>query len=266
MRLRRWFTSPGLVAFLGVALASCLGYKLLHDAITTGGIGLLRGFLLAESAREFHSKTSNMEGARVPFALGEEAGQFMTLSADKMYLVNSVTKKPVFITGEQAFSLATNISSDSDVEFYLSKREAMGFNLIWVAAVDQAYLVSPPGNAFGDVPFTDYPYWGGRAFTKMNDRYFDHLDDVIRRAGNHGFTVLLNAAFVGSGPTWCFNSTGWCRELQTASDSDLTAFGVYLGDRYKSFPNIIWMLGGDCDLRDYPVFKQKMNDIATGIK
>jgi hypothetical protein len=190
----------------------------------------------------------------------------MTLSADKKYLINTITNKPVFITGEQAYSLATNLWSNKDIELYLSTRQSMGFNLIWVGAVDQAYLVNPPANALGQVPFIGYPGLGGQAFTQMNEKYFEHLDYVIQRAAAHGITVLLNAAFVGSGPTWCSDQTGWCRELLTASDAVLDAYGTYLGERYRSYPNIIWMLGGDCDLTDHPIFKRKMDDIANGIK
>jgi len=178
-----------------------------------------------------------------PFVLAG-AGQFMALSKDKTYLINTITNKPVFITGEQAYSLATNLSRNSDIEYYLSARQSMGFNLIWVGAVDQAYLVDPPGNALGQVPFVGYPDGHGKAFTNMNEAYFSHLDYVIQRAAAHGFTVLLNAAFVGSGPAWCSDDTGWCRELKTASNSDLTRYGAYLGNRYKSYPNIIWMMGG----------------------
>jgi hypothetical protein len=197
---------------------------------------------------------------------GSATSQFMTLSEDKTYLLNTITKKPVFITGEQAYSLAINLARNSDIEYYLSTRQSMGFNLIWVGAVDQAYLVDPPGNALGQVPFIGYPDGDGKAFTNMNEAYFAHLDYVIQRAAARDFTVLLNAAFVGSGPSWCSEDFGWCRELQTASDADLMAYGAYLGNRYKSYPNIIWMMGGDCDLADYPIFKRKMDDIADGIR
>lgn len=190
----------------------------------------------------------------------------MELSKDRKYLLNTNTNKPVFISGEQAYSLATNLRSNSDIEYYLSVRESMGFNLIWVGAVDQAYLIHPPGNALGEVPFAGYPHWGGKAFTRMNEAYFDHLDYVIQRAAAHGFTVLLNAAFVGSGPSWCSDDTGWCRELLAAPDADLRAYGEYLGARYRSYSNIVWMMGGDCDLTDYPILRTKMDAIAAGIR
>ena len=187
------------------------------------------------------------------------AGQFMVLSADKSHLVNTFTGKPVYITGEQAYSLAINLSSDSDIELYLSTRQSMGFNFIWVGATDIPYLVDYPDNALGQ------PAFNGAYFTNMNEAYWEHLDDVIQRAAAHGFTVLLNAAFVGSGPWGCSEAFGWCPDLLAASDSTLTAYGAYLGNRYKSYPNIVWMLGGDNDLVDFPAMKTKNQDIANGI-
>jgi len=253
---------------LVIAFTACIGAAILFRAIPPTGVRRVKTVL----RRKLHHKLNPQppSGAPVvspPFVLSEAGtGQFMTLSADRTHLVNSITSKPVFITGEQAYSLATNLSRNSDIEYYLFTRQSMGFNLLWVAAVDQAYLVDPPGNALGQVPFIGYADGEGKAFTNMNEAYFGHLDYVVQRAAAHGFTVLLNAAFVGSGPTWCSDETGWCRELQTASDADLTAYGAYLGNRYKSYPNIVWMMGGDCDLKDYPIFKAKMDDIANGIR
>lgn len=254
----RWFILvAGLTVFLGGAI--------LLRTVHPGGIVRIETILRQMVNRKPNApRITDDPVVNPPFVL--EAGQFMALSKDKSYLVNTITNQPVFITGEQAYSLATNLSLNSDIEYYLSTRQAMGFNLIWVAAVDQAYLVNPPGNALGEVPFVGYPDGRSKAFTNMNEAYFRHLDYVIQRAAAHGFTVLLNAAFVGSGPSWCDDTTGWCRELKTASNTDLTAYGAYLGNRYKSYPNIIWMMGGDCDLKDYPLFKRKMDDIANGIR
>ena len=104
----------------------------------------------------------------------------MALSPDKTHLVNTFTGKPVYITGEQAYSLATNLSSNSDIELYLSTRQSMGFNLISARATDIANLVDYPDNALGQPPFN------GADFTNMNEIYWEHLDYVIQRAANHG--------------------------------------------------------------------------------
>jgi hypothetical protein len=250
-----------------VALAACTSVVIFHRGIREHTTLWFRSLIQVKLRPMYAGQLKGSDHPiNWPAALsGPGTGQFMVLSQDKRYLINTITNKPVFITGEQAYSLATNLSSAEDIEYYLSTRQSMGFNFIWVGAVDQAYLVNAPGNALGEVPFANYPFWGGRAFANMNEAYFAHLDYVIQRAAAHGFTVLLNTAFVGSGPTWCSDKTGWCRELLTASDSDLFAYGVYLGNRYKSYPNIVWMMGGDCDLTNYPIFKTKMNDIAKGI-
>ena len=187
------------------------------------------------------------------------AGQLMLLSPDKTHLVNTITGSPVFIMGEQAESLATNVSSNSDIELYLSTRQAMGFNVVSVRATDVANLVNYPDNALGQSPFN------GAAFTSMNEAYWEHLDYVIERAAAHGITVLLNPAFVGSGPESCSEADGWCPDILAASDVNLRAYGVSIGNRYKSYPNIVWMLGGDNDLTDFPAMKAKLQDIANGI-
>ena len=203
------------------------------------------------------------DGAGSPQAAGlTGTGQFMALSTDKTHLVNTFTNKPVFITGEQAFELAINLASNSDIDLYLSTRRSQGFNFIWMGATDRAYVINYPNNALGDPPFTNM----SSPFRGMNEAYFAHLDYVIQRAAAYGIEVLLNVAFVGSGPTYCFDSTGWCLELQAANDSDLTAFGADLGSRYKNYPNIIWMLGGDLDLTDFPNLRAKMQAILNGIE
>jgi hypothetical protein len=47
----------------------------------------------------------------------------------------------------------------------------------------------------------------------------------------------------------------------------MRAWGVYVGNRYKSFPNIVYVIGCDADPRTCsPSLVGKLNDVATGIK
>jgi hypothetical protein len=183
-------------------------------------------------------------------------GQFMTLSADKTYLVNTFTNKPVFITGDTGFSLVGQLSN-ADIETYFSDRAARGFNLIWIGAVDNTYCNNPPYNALGEAPF------GAAPFTQMQEPFFDHLDYILQRAAAYGITVLLGPAFSGYS---CSDSYGWCPELEAASDATLIAYGTYLGNRYKSYPNIIWLIGGDMNVAaEGSIIQTRNNDIAVGI-
>jgi hypothetical protein len=187
------------------------------------------------------------------------AGQFMVLDPTRKFLVNTTVSpaKPVFITGEDAFSLTDELS-DTDIETYLSDRASRGYNLIWIAVVDNTYNTNPPFNALGQAPFSGAP------FTNMQEPYFEHLDHVIQRAAAYGITVLLNPAFSGYN---CDDTYGWCPEMEAASDATMTAFGVYLGSRYKSYPNIMWLMGGDLNIPSQGQgIANKHNDVALGIK
>ena len=69
---------------------------------------------------------------------GTGTGQFMALSADKTYLVNTITGKPVFITGEAPWSLIAQ-PSNADVETYLADRASRGYNAVIVNLIEHLY-------------------------------------------------------------------------------------------------------------------------------
>jgi hypothetical protein len=188
---------------------------------------------------------------------GTGTGQFMVLSSDKTHLVNTITNTPVFMVAEQGFTLDGNLS-DSDLETYLSDRVSRGFNLIWMSVADNVYSADPPYDSQGNLPF------GGASFTDMQEPYFAHLDYVLGRMAAYGITALLGPAFAGSD---CANDGGWAADIMAASDATMTAYGAYLGNRYKSYPNIIWMIGGDANFScGGATLQARLNDIATGIK
>ena len=186
---------------------------------------------------------------------GSVQPQLITLSSNGKYLINASTGQPVFLVAEQGFDLDQGLS-DSDLETYLSDRASKGFNLIWMAVVDNSYSVNPPYDSQGNAPFS------GGDFLNMQSAYFTHLDYVLNRMAAHGITALLGPAFSGSpcGPL----PSGYCTSMEAASDATMTAYGQYLGTRYKTFPNIIWLIGGDMDSSSD--LKSKHNDIATGIR
>ena len=187
-----------------------------------------------------------------PSSIVSASGQFMTLDPTGKFLMNSATNKPVFVTGDSAWSLITQLDN-SDVEVYLSDRGARKFNYIWCAAADNHYQSNAPNNAYGDRPFD------GPDFTHENAKYWAHVDFVVERAASYGITVALNPGFVGLTST-----DGYLSSYQNTSDTVLTAYGEFLGDRYKRFPNLIWALGGDVDPSTGVV--PKLTALANGIR
>ena len=177
--------------------------------------------------------------------------QFVTISPDKKYLINSFTNKPVFLTGDDAWTLITELS-DTDMEMYLADRATRGFNVIWVAAVDNSYQARPPKNHYGNVPFD------GADFTNEDVAYWAHVDYVVQRAQAHGITLMIDPAFVG------LLNKEYQNSYLKSSDAVMTAYGTFLGNRYKGYPNIIWALGGDADPSRTATYL-KLDVLAKGI-
>jgi hypothetical protein len=195
------------------------------------------------------------------------AGQFMALGADRTHLINTFTNKPVFITGDTAYALALALSSDADIEAYLSDRQAKGMNLIWVGLVDannhgdgKDNVGTTENDTFGNNPWN-----GGPAFTGMSSStaYWAHVDEVLQRAAAHGITVLAGTAFAGS---FASCNDPYTANMVAASDATMLAYGAFLGNRYKSYPNIIWLQGGDANVSLCgSALANKVSDIAKGI-
>jgi hypothetical protein len=68
-----------------------------------------------------------------------------------------------------------------------------------------------------------------------NPAYFERADDMINLAAAHAMVVILDP----------IETIGWLRTLRANGIDKAFAFGQYLGNRYKNFPNIIWMHGND---------------------
>ena len=181
------------------------------------------------------------------------ANQLMTLDPSGKFLINSNTNEPVFIQGDSAWSLQVQLS-DADIQFYLSDRASRGFNVILVDLADNFYSDHPPQDFYGNVPFN------GADFTNENPAYWNRVDQTLAWAAGLGITILADPAFVGYG---C--KEGYCESYRKSSTDVLIAYGKFLGNRYKGFSNIIWLIGGDADPADVNV-QSKLYALANGIK
>ena len=185
--------------------------------------------------------------------LQPSAGQLMALSADGTHLVNTFTNQPVLITGEDGWALITELS-DADAQTYLADRAGRGFNAIWVAAADNIYQTNAPQNFYGNVPFD------GADFTNEDATYWAHVDYVVQQAQASGITLMIDPAFPGLS-----SSQGYVQSYLNSSDAVVTAYGTFLGNRYKGYSNIVWLLGGDADTPNDSGLQTKLSDLATGI-
>jgi len=143
---------------------------------------------------------------------------------------------PFLIAGDAGWSLIAQLS-DQDADAYLANRCDKGFTAVVVSLIEHKFAARAPADIYGLPPFS------GRPFATPNEDYFRHADYIIQDAANRGIVVLLDPLYLG----YDCGDQGWCREVQAASPADIAAWGEYVGNRYKSYDNIIWVIGGDMD-------------------
>ncbi len=125
----------------------------------------------------------------------------------------------------------------ADIHVYLANRKARGFNTLQImvlpaGAAPEAHLVNEP-DVNGNRPFPD-----GRILdvASVSEAYMRHVDEVIRQASAAGFYLVL-------APAW-FGAKGGDFEVYI-NDHNATAWGRYLANRYRAYPNIAWIMAGD---------------------
>lgn len=131
---------------------------------------------------------------------------------------------PFFWMGDTAWQLFVKLDR-RDAALYLEDRARRGFTVI------QAGIITWDGN----IPNA----YGHRAFdsadvSRPNDAYFRHVDAVIDMAAQQGLHVGFLPVFLGN------RSLQWLVDRATAY-----TYGRWLGARYRSKQNILWVLGGD---------------------
>jgi hypothetical protein len=181
------------------------------------------------------STTASSRASRIRYPL--------KASRNGHYLVDQ-DNVPMLMIGDapqDAFALL----SESQWNTYLADRQSHGVNALWVDALCGQYL-SIKGN--GTVGCNDSmrtydgiaPFRTGNDQTSYdvstpNDAYWSRVKNYIDTAGRYGMTILLNV----------WDTAGLKQLMQSSGDMKMYNFGVFLGNRYKAVPNIIWMVGND---------------------
>jgi Protein of unknown function (DUF4038)/Putative collagen-binding domain of a collagenase len=168
----------------------------------------------------------NPPPARAATAFAFPAG----MSANHRYLVDQ-NGQPYLIVGDSPHSLFVNTST-ADAELYLADRQAHGINAIWVQALSNGYT---GGRADGTTYDGIAPFTTPGDFATPNPVYWARVDAIIQAAANHGITVFLDPV----------DLAGWINAVNSNGATKDRAFGVFLGNRYKTFPNILWLNGND---------------------
>lgn len=191
------------------------------------------------------------------FAITVSAQQSSTnrplrVSENHRYLI-SQDGTPFLLQGDAGWSLIANLTKE-EASQYLQDRKAKGFNAILVNLLEHKFAKNAPKNLYGEAPFPNIKDW-----SVPNEKYFQHADWVIRKAAENGQVVLLAPVYLGYTGT----DEGFIDEVMANGPEKLLQYGQFLGQRYKDFDNIIWVMGGD---RDPGPARENVDMIAFGIR
>jgi len=188
--------------------------------------------------------TVNMPGAAAP-------AYPLKASANRRYLVDQ-NNQPVLLVGDSPHALFANLSV-AEATSYLQNRGANGFNALWCEV-----LVTPDTGGRTNLSTYDgiVPFTTANDISTPNPAYFARVDQMIAIAAANGLTVFLDTFETHYLETFL--------EAQTATK--MFDYGVFLGNRYKNTPNLVWMTGNDFNYwNSKPTANNLIKELMRGI-
>jgi hypothetical protein len=185
------------------------------------------------------------------------------ISTDSRTFVDA-TGAPWLMVADAAHHLMPAIPA-SAVAQYLDDRVANGFNTIHLYGACGGSGTCPPSGAAydGAMPFTTGNISTNYDLSTPNPAYWAQVDAVISAAQSRGLVVLFDPL------PWGVNFGSAMENIVGPVNYPTNDFnfGVWLGNRYKGYPNIIWQFGQDFRhgaLPD-PTFMDYMAKVMAGV-
>jgi hypothetical protein len=167
-------------------------------------------------------------------------------SANNRYLVDQ-NNTPFLMVGDSPQQLITNLSQKEAAAF-MANRRSYGINTLWINLL----CICKEAKTFDGI----VPFLVPGDIATPNPAYFQRVDDMLRIAADHGMVVLLDP----------IETISWLDILRKNGKSKAFEYGQYLGNRYKDFPNIIWMHGNDFQSWRNAADDDLVQAVARGIR
>jgi len=177
--------------------------------------------------------------------------QKLKVSKNKRFLVTE-DNKPFFWLADTAWELFHRCDT-TEVKMYLDKRKSQGFNVIQAVALAELDGLNTP-NPYGNTPLLN------NNPETPNPKYFEHVDWVIKEAKKLDLHIALL-------PTWGdkLNTKSWGVGPEVFNVKNSHSFGKWIGNRYRSYDNIVWVIGGDRNPRQNSQDMAVWNSMAKGV-
>ena len=183
------------------------------------------GLFLMTLSLNSAGQENGWKGASVDFKHGK-----LKVSENKRFLTFE-DGAPFFYLGDTGWELFHRLDK-AETQKYLENRREKGFTVIQAVALAELDGLNTP-NAEGNKPLIDNDP------LRPNEAYFVHVDWTIKKAGEMGI-------FIGLLPTWGDKvDKQWGIGPVIFNPENGYQYGKWIGERYKNYPNIIWINGGD---------------------
>lgn len=184
---------------------------------------------------------------------GQSIAWPLKVSGDGRYLVDQ-NEQPFLLVGDSPWSLIVEPPA-AQAERYLDDRKAKGFTALLVNLLEHKFATQPPKLRDGTPPFTT-----PGDFDTLNEAYFRHAERIVRQAGERGLAVLLCPAYLGYGG----GEDGFFQEMLRNGPQKIRGYGRAVGRRFRSHPNVIWIVGGD--FTPPPEQRWTVDELAAGLR
>lgn len=175
------------------------------------------------------------------------------VSSNGRYFVDQHSA-PILIKGDSPWSMFSDLSP-AQVELWAANRESHGFNAAIVSLVGS---VANGSSANSGATYDNILPFNGGNITSWNEPYWARMDQYLTILRNHGITAFL------------YPMDGWNTAPGTAfyhkSNAEARTYGQMVATRYASYPNIVWMTGGDYQYYDDLAVGAQFQNMLAGIR
>jgi hypothetical protein len=158
--------------------------------------------------------------------------------SSRRYLIDQ-NNKPFPIFGDSGWDIIAYLNP-TDQKGYFADRSGKGFNCILTSLLCWTYIKgkSDASSYDGKIPFTT-----PGDLTTPNPAYWSEIDSMVSLAATYNLCMILVVSETGINGIPSTNS--WLTVFRSAGTKGCFNYGVFLGNRYKNRPNIIWEHGND---------------------
>jgi hypothetical protein len=161
----------------------------------------------------------------------------LKVSANKRYFVTQ-QDRPFLYHADTGWQLFVKLTTEEAVE-YMVHRKAQGFNTLQI----QIAMEPEQANRYGHKPFD-----GDVDFARPNEAFHNHALKIIRKADSLGLLVALTQPWLGC----CEEAFGGNpnKPIRKNGPAKNRSYGQYLGKKFSSIKNLLWITGGDNDPKE----------------